>query len=442
MSRQRPRILAIDDTPANLLMLGAALDDEFHMQIASSGSMGLSLAAEDHPDLILLDVMMPEMDGYETLRRLKADPELRTIPVMFISALSDMDSESTGLQLGAADYITKPIKVEITRHRIRNLLEREQLRRVVEQHSNHLEEQVRIRTMALSVALEMAEINNRAKNRFLSNMSHEFRTPLNGILGMTELAKYRATDPKLKNQLNKVRNSSEHLLGLISNVLDLTKLEAEKLTLTPTHFSLGTLLESLTKPFAQEAKNKGLDFAIESTVRDCFVEADYVRLSQILQNMLGNALKFTETGQVGLVASTLADSPTEMLLRFAVRDTGIGLSAEDQKNIFKAFGQVDDSSTRKYGGMGVELAISKHLAELMGGEMGVESTPGCGSLFWFTARLKKSAAQEEPVKLASTAKERVRSLYPGVRILLAEDDPMYLEIISYLLDRSLTSTKF
>ncbi len=260
MNRHQPRILAIDDTPSNLLTLGTALHGEFDMQLASSGANGLSMAAKSPPDLILLDVVMPDMDGYETLRRLKADPALRAIPVIFLTALSDSSSENTGLQLGAADYITKPIKIEITRNRIRNLLERENLRREVEAqrdqleaHRNQLEDQVRIRTMALTVALEMAEINNRAKNSFLGKMSHEFRTPLNGILGMAELALYRATDPKLKAQLDKVRQSSENLLSVINNVLELTRLEANTLTLVPTHFRLGTILESMTGLFGKQA---------------------------------------------------------------------------------------------------------------------------------------------------------------------------------------------
>jgi signal transduction histidine kinase len=441
MNTQRPKILAIDDTPSNLQTLGAALDEEFEMQIASSGAIGLSLAAQSPPDLILLDVMMPQMDGYETLRRLKADPALRTIPVIFLTALSDSESESTGLQLGAADYITKPIKIEITRHRIRNLLEREKLRSVVQAHSIHLEEQVQIRTTALSVALEMAEINNRAKDRFLNNMSHEFRTPLNGILGMAELALYRASDPKLKAQLDKVRKSSEHLLSVINNVLDLTRLEAEKLTLAPVNFRLGTIMESMTHLFGEEAKDKGLEFRVDSAAYDGFVEADSVRLVQILQNMVGNALKFTASGQVGIRSSTVEQSASDMLIRFEVRDTGIGIPLEDQKRIFNAFEQADDSTTRKHGGAGVGLAISKRLAALMGGEIGVESAMGSGSLFWFSARLKKSAVQAEAVIPessfpANSAKERVKNKYQGAHILLAEEDLMYQEIITFILEEN------
>ena len=433
MNPLRPRILAIDDTPNNLRTLCAALHDEFQVQIASSGAMGLEMAAISPPELILLDVMMPEMDGYETLRRFKADPALSSIPVIFISALNDNGSENIGLQMGAADYISKPIKIEITRNRIRNLFDREQMRRELEAHRDQLEDQVRIRTAALSIALEMAEINNRAKNRFLANMSHEFRTPLNGILGMAELALYRATDPKLKVQLIKVRNSSESLLSLFNNVLDLTRLEANKLTLVPTHFRLGTILDTMTELFDKKAKDKGLEFTIDSVLCDRFVEADSSRLIQILQDLVGNAIKFCDTGQVSILASQLEESATDVLVRFEVLDTGIGILVEDQKRIFNAFEQADDSTTRKYGGTGVGLAISRHLAALMGGELGVESMMGSGSLFWFTARLKKSTFRTEPLTLANSAKERITNRYPGARILLAEDDILYQDILSFLL---------
>ena len=433
MNTQRPRILAIDDTPSNLQTLGAALNEEFRIKFASSGTIGLSMAEKSPPDLILLDVMMPEMDGYETLRRLKENPALRSIPVIFLTALSDSDSENIGLQMGAADYITKPIKIEITRNRIRNLLEREQLRRVVEEHSIHLEKRVQHRTVALTAALEMADISNRVKNRFLANMSHELRTPLNAILGMAELALYRATDSKLKDQLCKIRKSSEFLLSIISNMLDLTRLEAEKLTLVPANFRLGTILESMTELFSKEAKEKGLEFRAESAQCDCFVEADSHRLIKILQNMVGNAIKFTDTGQVSIRFSLLEESPTDVLVRFEVRDTGIGIPLEDQKRIFNAFEQADDSTTRKYGGTGVGLAISKIQSALMGGEIGVESEMGRGSMFWFSARLKKSVFTDEPQSLQNTAKHRLRSKYPGARILLAEDDPLHLEIMSFIL---------
>jgi len=393
MNNPRARILAIDDTPANLLTLGRALTADYAVQIATSGAAGLALATKVPPDLILLDVMMPEMDGYETCRRLKTDPQLRMIPVIFITALTEVEAESAGLALGAADFITKPINVEIARQRIRNLLEREQLRKEVEAHRDHLEEQVRARTAALSIAKEAAEAANRAKTAFLSSLSHEFRTPLNGIMGMTDLMLRRASDPKLTDQLNKVKRSATQLLSLISDTLDMTRLEANRLTLEPSQFTLDSVMASLLRLFGQDAQAKGLALGqeISPALANLSVRGDPLRLGQILQNLLGNAIKFTAQGNISVQALVVEESASDVLVRFAVRDTGSGIAAADQQRIFDLFVQADGSLTRRHGGLGLGLALCKQLAGLMGGEIGVESTLGQGSTFWFTARLGKAA---------------------------------------------------
>jgi hypothetical protein len=478
MTTQRPRILAIDDTPANLFTLGAALATDFDLQIATSGAMGLALATEAPPDLILLDVMMPEMDGFEACRRLKALPLLKDVPVIFVTALSEIDSEVKGLALGAADYITKPINVEIARRRISNLLEREQLRKEVEAQRDQLEARVAERTLALSIAKEAAEAASRAKSIFLSNMSHELRTPMNAIMGMTALALRRASDPKQADQLSKVTQASQHLLAVINDILDISKIEAERLNLEQIGYKLGDILENLVSLNAQKASEKGLKLAIEMApaLAALKLRGDPLRLGQILLNLVSNALKFTAEGSVtvrvllaeeNLTAHDLPLTPEQesprnstplpqplslkgrgerresalptftgngVLLRFEVRDTGIGISAEDQKRLFMAFEQADNSTTRKYGGTGLGLAISKRLAQLMGGSIGVESREGAGSTFWFTTRQARSDTSPGAEPDTTSAEKDVSTRYSGARILLAEDEPINREVSRELLE--------
>ena len=391
-----PKILIVDDEPLNLTTLEAFLSgDGYELHFAANGRDGCAKAHVIQPDLILLDVMMPEMDGYEVCRRLKADPRLRTIPVIFVTGLIDSDAESAGLALGAADYLTKPVNVEIARQRIRNLLEREHLRNEVEAQRDHLEQMVQARTVALSVAREAAEAANRAKTAFLRNVSHELRTPMTAIMGMTELALRRAADPKLSAQLGTVKQSSAQLLALINDVIDITQLEANQLGLERNRFQLASVLDAQTRLFSQEAAKKGLALSIETApaLAELPLLGDPLRLGQILQNLTANAIKFTSQGSVSLAATLCEESQEDVLVRFEVRDTGIGIDPKDQMRIFNLFEQADDSPTRRYSGTGLGRALSKRLIEFMGGEIDVQSQPGSGSVFCFTVRLCKVGDQ-------------------------------------------------
>ncbi|MBI2277182.1 MAG: cache domain-containing protein [Dechloromonas sp.] len=306
------------------------------------------------------------------------------------------------------------------------------------EYQNHLEKIVDMRTQDLTSAKETAEAASRAKSTFLANMSHELRTPMNAIMGMTDLARRHTNDQKLKDYLGKVIHSSRHLLGVINDILDISKIEAECLTLEQVNFQLGEVLENLMLLVGHNAEEKRLKLHVDldPEVTHLTLLGDPLRLGQILLNLIGNALKFTEQGEVTVRAKVIEDTPANVLLRWEVADTGIGIAPEQQQRLFIAFEQADGSMTRKYGGTGLGLAISKRLAQLMGGNVGVESQLGQGSTFWFTVRLDKTtdAVLPAPTFTGVSAYERLLDQYLGTRILLAEDEPINQEVSRGLLE--------
>jgi len=310
----------------------------------------------------------------------------------------------------------------------RNITDRMQITRKLEAANKTLKEMK-----------EAAEAASRAKSTFLANMSHELRTPMNAIMGMTDLVLRQSSDPKQIDQLGKVKIASAHLLHIINDILDISRIEAERLQLEQIDFRLGQVLENLVSLLGPRATEKGLRLLVQlqeglGTRR---FNGDPMRLGQILLNLAGNAHKFTEQGAITLRARLIEETPDGVLLRWEVADTGIGIDADVQKRLFTAFEQADNSMSRKYGGTGLGLAISQRLVQLMGGEIGVESSPGQGSTFWFTMRLglaSEVVASTPTTEPQDSAEARLKSQYAGTRILLAEDEPVNQEVSRGLLE--------
>ncbi|MER2538323.1 MAG: response regulator [Azonexus sp.] len=308
----------------------------------------------------------------------------------------------------------------------------------LEKYRHHLEKLVEERTSALLIAKEVAEAASRAKSIFLANMSHELRTPMNAIMGMTDLVLRRTSDPKQIDQLTKVKHASAHLLSVINDILDISKIEAEHLKLEQINFKFGAVMENLVSMVGHRVAEKGLKLCIElpPEVAALALVGDPQRLGQILLNFVGNAVKFTEQGAITVRIQKLEETSSDVRLRCEVQDTGIGISLDDQKRLFTAFEQADSSMTRKYGGTGLGLVINKRLVETMGGQVGIESTVTLGSTFWFTVLLKKANDAVSPVRAFArqTADAQLKSTYSGTRILIAEDEPINQEVSRELLE--------
>jgi PAS domain S-box-containing protein len=319
----------------------------------------------------------------------------------------------------------------------RDITERKHLDAELARHRDHLEALVRERTAALSIAKEAAESASRAKSAFLANMSHELRTPMNGIIGMTELLRRRSSDPDALERLGKVAQSAHRLMTIINDILDISKIEAERLTLEAAPFVLGDVLNHLAALTEPQAIAKGLNFSIDAPpeVARTALLGDSLRIGQILLNFTSNAVKFTSSGSIDVRARLEAQHGEQVLVRFEVEDTGIGIPEAHQPRLFVAFEQADASTTRHYGGTGLGLAIARRLARLMGGEIGVSSQSGVGSRFWFVVALQQDdGAAIAPTARTMRAEETLKTRFRGTRILLAEDEIITREITRELLE--------
>jgi PAS domain S-box-containing protein len=318
---------------------------------------------------------------------------------------------------------------------LRDISERKRAEAELEQHRYHLEEQVLTRTFELAEAKEAAEAASVAKSSFLANMSHEIRTPMNGIIGMANLIRRSGVTPQQAERLDTIDTSTKHLLSIINNILDLSKIEAGKLVLEEIPINVGSVLANVGSILGERAKSKNVRLLVETDTLPGNLIGDPTRLQQAILNFAGNALKFTEKGTVTLRAVKLDENAELVKIRFEVEDTGIGIQPEAMSRLFGTFEQADNSTTRKYGGTGLGLAITRRLAELMGGDVGVKSTPGVGSTFSFMVKLRKGREEAvAPPAGALDPESLIRQRHAGKRILIIDDEPINREVAKMLLE--------
>jgi signal transduction histidine kinase len=391
---EKSSIFVVDDNDSNIDVLVEALGNDYDISVALDGETALEDIESHPPSLILLDIMMPGIDGLEVCRRIKSSPTLGNIPVIFLSGKDDLKSKTLGFELGAVDYITKPFQLSELKARVKTHVE-------LKRYRDHIESLVKERTAELikananlqellknerQLALKAQE-SAKAKSNFINVVSHELRTPLNAIIGMNDLILSTDPNPESKEYAIIVKDSSNKLLGIINDILDFSEIDTGKMTLATDKFRLDEIVQEVAHWVTE--KNGSLMIDIDPEVQNVYI-GDAMRLKRIISNLIDNAIKFSNDKlEVVLKVRHQLKSVETIILLFDIIDKGIGLCCEDIEKLFKEpFTQVEDAYTRCYGGLGLGLSICKSLVNMMGGEIHVKSEKDQGSTFSFSATFK------------------------------------------------------